>query len=105
MDYNLRLVWIEFIFTKIKNWNWKYYSKIIFKCVNSIVWPIFNEKLLKNEIYGSMNSAWVYCSRLTWSNSTAEKKKKEKKKSENANTTIYNLNPNTHLVPLINNKC
>ena len=25
--------------------NWKYYSKIIFKCVNNTVWPIFNEKV------------------------------------------------------------
>ena len=25
--------------------NWKYYSKIIFKCVNSTVGPIFNEKI------------------------------------------------------------
>ena len=26
----------------VKNWNWKHYNKIIFKCVNSIVRPIFN---------------------------------------------------------------
>ena len=32
-------------------WNWKYCSKIIFKCVNSIVKPIFNKKLLKNVIF------------------------------------------------------
>ena len=30
--------------------NWKYCSKIIFKCVNSTMRPIFNEKLLKSEI-------------------------------------------------------
>ena len=30
-------------FVKIKNW--KHYSKIIFKCVNSIVKSIFNEKI------------------------------------------------------------
>ena len=41
-------VWIEFIFTKIKNWNWKHYSEIIFKCVNSVVRPIFNKKVTEN---------------------------------------------------------
>ena len=30
---------------KIKNW--KHCCKIIFKCVNSVVWPIFNEKVAK----------------------------------------------------------
>ena len=53
------------------------------------------KKLLKNKIYGSINSAWIYCSQLTWSNSAAEKKKKRKrkkkerkKKSENTNAII-----------------
>ena len=30
-----------------KTENWKHYSKIIFKCVNSTVGPIFNEKNVK----------------------------------------------------------
>ena len=38
-------VWIELIFAETENWNRKYCSKIIFKCVNSIVRPIFNEKM------------------------------------------------------------
>ena len=33
-------VWIELIIAETENW--KYYSKIIFKYVNSIVRPIFN---------------------------------------------------------------
>ena len=44
--YNLFLL-------KLKIENWKHCSKIIFKCVNNIVWPIFNEKLLKSEVCGS----------------------------------------------------
>ena len=36
-------VWIELIFVETENW--KHCSKIIFKCVNSIVGPIFNEKV------------------------------------------------------------
>ena len=36
----LRVFLIQFIFVEIENW--KYCSKIIFKCVNIIVRPIFN---------------------------------------------------------------
>ena len=46
MKYQLyRSVWIELILLKLKTENWKHCSKIIFKCVNSIVGPIFNEKV------------------------------------------------------------
>ena len=38
-------VWIELIFAETENWNWKHCNKIIFKYVNSIVGPIFNEKV------------------------------------------------------------
>ena len=41
--------------------------------------PFLMKKLLKSGICGSMNSAWVYCSRLTWSNSAVGKQKKKKK--------------------------
>ena len=37
---NVGSVWIEFIVVETENW--KYCSKIIFKCVNSTVGPIFN---------------------------------------------------------------
>ena len=40
-------VWIEFILLKLKTENWKHCSKIIFKCVNSTLRPIFNEKFNK----------------------------------------------------------
>ena len=32
--------------------NWKHCNKIIFKYVNSIMRPIFNEKVVKSEVYG-----------------------------------------------------
>ena len=41
VPYRIRLDTVYFC------WNWKYCSKIIFKYVNSIVGPIFNEKLVK----------------------------------------------------------
>ena len=33
--------------------NWKYCSKIIFKCMNSAVIPIFNESFAEKKICGS----------------------------------------------------
>ena len=67
--------WVRFdrtYFTEIENW--KYYNKIIFKCVNSIVKTIFSgkncgtvkfmdpmiEKLLKNWFKG-VGKVSVYC--------------------------------------------
>ena len=40
-------VWIGLILLKLKTYCWNHCSKIIFKCVNSIVRPIFNEKVAK----------------------------------------------------------
>ena len=36
-------IWIQLIFTE----NWKHCSKIIFKCVNSVMGSIFNEKVVE----------------------------------------------------------
>ena len=79
----VRLNWIYCCWNwKLKTENWKLYSKIIFKCVNSTVWPIFNFFLYVNSAVNSneqcMNSnfcplhnepMWGYCSR------TGKKKK------------------------------
>ena len=75
-----RSVWIEFIIVETENW--KHYSKIIFKCINSAVGYIFN-------IFKCMNSvvAWVnsnFC--LYTVNScdfTVHALKKEKKENHN----------------------
>ena len=45
--YEWGSVWIELILLKLKTYCWNHCSKIIFKCVNSIVGPIFNEKVAK----------------------------------------------------------
>ena len=87
----------------IETENWKYCSKIIFKCVNSVVKPTFNEKWLKSEVVGPVNSVRMHCSLensqklwLLFMNSawivaviaqvplkcSFEKKKKKKKKSK-----------------------
>ena len=36
------------------------------------------KKLLKSEVCGSVNNAWVHCSRKTWSTTAAGEKKKKK---------------------------
>ena len=43
----LGFVWIRLILLKLKTYYWNHCSKIIFKCVNSTVGPIFNEKIDK----------------------------------------------------------
>ena len=40
-------VWIGLILLKLKTYCWNHCSKIIFKCVNSTMGPIFNEKIDK----------------------------------------------------------
>ena len=47
-------VWIELIVTETKNW--KYYSKIIFKWVNSTVGSIFNIFFINKVVVGPINS-------------------------------------------------
>ena len=45
--------------------------------MNSTVWPIFNEKIIKSRVYGFINSIFVHC--LQKNRSAAEKKEKKKK--------------------------
>ena len=85
---------------KLKTYCWNHCSKIIFKCVNSTVGPIFNEKVAKKwnlwvhkqymitvcyrkvNIYGYclLNSTWT----VTTFCQNAWKKKKKRTKTQNA---------------------
>ena len=108
--YNLGSVWIGLILLKLKTYCWNHCSKIIFKCVNSTVGPIFNEKVAKKWNlwvheqyimhcllrksglcgYCSLNSTWTvtaFCQN-TW-------KKKKKKKTQNVD--VQNVDPNIRL--------
>ena len=86
--------------------NLKYCSKIIFKCVNNIVGPIFNEKVAKSEFCRSCEQCtdplvctvpclFCWCEQCTdrqskKKNVESQKRKKEKKKKEeNANAIIF----------------
>ena len=54
--------------------------------MNSVVEPIFNEKMVeKSEVCGSVNSAWVHCSQtvtVTVHEASETRAKKKRKKKE-----------------------
>ena len=83
-------------------WNWKYCSEIIFKCVNSAVGPIFNKKLLKSVICGTVNSAQCTYALFTvdkvnYCRLNQKKKKKKEKNVEEKHIRHFHCNPNSHL--------
>ena len=51
---------LNLLLLKLKTENWKYYSKIIFKCANSAMRPIFN-------IFKCMNSTATVCEQCWYS--------------------------------------
>ena len=83
-------VWIELIFAETENWNWKYCSKIIFKCVNSAVEPIFNEKVVEkwNLWLRKQCTDALFTMQKSTNASWTKKKKKRKLQNKNANATI-----------------
>jgi len=86
--YNLFLL-------KLKIENWKHYNKIIFKCVNSTVGPIFNIFFfLMNSAETVVNSAWPVHYLLKAVAHESKKKKENanvKRSSTWIQTLIYNL--------------
>ena len=90
-------VWIELIFVETENWNWKYCSKIIFKCVNSIVRPIFNKKVTEK------CNLWDR-KQCTYALFTVDKvnycglEKKKMKNVEEKRRRRFHCNPNGHQV-------
>ena len=98
---------------KLKTENWKHCSKIIFKCVNSTVGPIFNEKIdkkwnlwvheqciyawfMKNwsNIAATVHVQYMNSSRL-WGITRVLQKKKKKSKRRNGNAAKKTLYPNS----------
>ena len=64
----------------LKTENWKHCSKIIFKCVNSIVGPIFNIFLIREQC---MHSVWtVYTLFITVKIVSQSQQMREKKKEQ-----------------------
>ena len=99
------LCWLRVCLNRIyfvETENWKYCSKIIFKCVNSTVGPIFNEKIDKkwnlwvreqciNVLFMEDRSKVAATVHVPYINSTTcwekgVKKKKEKRKTQKLKT-------------------
>ena len=83
----LESVWIHLIFDEIENWNWKHYSEIIFKCVNSAVGPIFNEKVAEK---CNLWDPWTVhgCTVHSWLVNNCGLNKKKEKTCETRNATV-----------------
>ena len=89
-NVHLEFVWIQLIFAE----NWKYYSKIIFKCANSIVKPIFNEKVTKK---WSLWDLWIMYRYIVNKRIVKSHSLKKKKKSANRKMPTHNVDPNPTL--------
>ena len=110
--YYIGSVWIGLILLKLKTYCWNHCNKIIFKCVNSAVGLIFNEKIDKkwnlwvreqctdilftenwSKVVATVHVPYMNSSRKWGENAW---KKKKKKKKENAELKRSKRNPNTH---------
>ena len=92
-------VWIELIFAETENWNWKHCSKIIFKCVNSAVGPIFNKKVAeKYNLWDREQYTDVLFTvdKVNYCGWTKKKKTKERKTQLKKRGRRNNLDPNGH---------
>ena len=105
--WSLGSVWIGLILLKLKTYCWNHCSKIIFKCVNSAMGPIFNEKIDKKwnlwvrkqctdalftenwlKVAATVYVPYMNSSRKWGENAWKKKKrKKEKRKTQNWNAT------------------
>ena len=89
--YTWKMLWVRLDWTyycwnwKLKTENWKYCSKIIFKCVNSTMGPILNFFSAWTVLWTVMNSAWtVIFSPTQWTHVRLLFTHREKKNFENA---------------------
>ena len=91
----------------LKTENWKHCSKIIFKCVNSVMRFIFNIFFLNKVVVGPVNSALclLYSEFMCMNNAvTIHMRGKKKKKKGNLKPKMQTRNkpnPNRHVVMLI----
>ena len=89
------LDWVYFVETE--NWNWKHCSKIIFKCVNSIVRPIFNKKVAKKCNLWDREQYTYALFTVDKVNNCGLKKKKRGKRGEKRRRG-FQLKANSHLI-------
>ena len=92
-------VWIELIFAETENWNWKHFSEIIFKCVNSAVESIFNKKVAEKcnlWDHKQCTDALFTVDKVNYCSWT--KKKKKEKNAAPKRRRRNNLDPNGHII-------
>ena len=78
--------------------NWKYYSKIIFKCVNNIVGPILIKKWLKFDVCGIREQCTDALFTADLVNNYSWKRKKKKRRKRRLKTqTSFQYYPNRTL--------
>ena len=102
-------VWIGLILLKLKTYCWNHCSKIIFKCINSTVGPIFNEKIDKkwnlwvreqctDALFTKKVNICGYCSLN--SSHTPPKTRENKKNKIKSKRGLWNVNPNRGLISI-----
>ena len=89
-------VWIELIFTETENWNWKHCSKINFKCINNVMGPIFNKKVIEN---CNLWDPWTVHGYTvhSWQVNYYGLKKKKKKRLQNTNAILSWIQTRTRI--------
>ena len=94
----LGCIWIPLILLKTENW--KYRSKIIFKCVNSAVWSIFNENFVeKRGLWVPWTVHGTHWKRKKHQCTFSQKKKKKRKENTEMQTLrLFQLYPNGYLI-------
>ena len=102
LDYTFRVCLDRTYFAETENK--KYYSKIIFKCMNSVVGPIFNEKVAETWnlwVYEQCTNAlftvkkWTFAVTVQWTVATLLPETREKKKKSefiNADAALQYIN-------------
>ena len=112
--WHLGSIWIGLILLKLKTYCWNHCSKIIFKCVNSAMGPIFNEKITEKWnlwvhkpymihclLQKSQHLRLLFIEQYMNSNRVlpkrVKKKKKKQKQKRKTQTWVQNVNPNIHL--------
>ena len=79
--YRVCLDWTYFC------WNWKHCSEIIFKCVNSVVGPIFNKKVIESVICRTREQCMYALFTVDKVNYCGLNKKKENKREKRRGET------------------
>ena len=94
---------LNLLLLKLKTENWKHCSKIIFKCINSVLGPVNStwavHKQYMNNVFGPLHGKimWFYCSRKKKKKKKAWKRKMWTRDSVDSKRVLYMTNCNFYL--------